>query len=114
MAWLPFLTLAADVESGRAVFQVCSACHSTKPDQTSIGPSLFGVVGRPSGSVPGFDYSPAMKAAHKTWSPKALSQYLADPAAVVPGNKMAYAGVKDPEDRADLIAYLKTLNNKSN
>lgn len=111
LCWVAYGADAADVESGRAVFQVCAACHPSKPGELSIGPTLYGVVGRASGSVTGFDYSAAMKASNRTWTLQALDQYLSDPAAVIPNNKMAYAGVKDPQDRADLIAYLATLGN---
>ncbi|MGC4085497.1 MAG: cytochrome c family protein [Vicinamibacterales bacterium] len=103
---------APDPESGRSVFQLCQACHSTKPGGQSIGPTLFGVVGRRAGSVEGFDYSPAMKGAARTWNRKTLDAYLTNPATSVPGNKMALVGIPDPRDRADLIAYLAQLGPK--
>lgn len=101
----------AQVNQGKTFFNdVCSACHTNKPNQNRIGPSLFGVVGRHAGSAPGFDYSAAMKGAQVTWNPETLDRYLADPKAVVPGNKMPYAGVKNEERRKDLISYLSTLS----
>jgi cytochrome c2 len=98
------------VKEGRTVFNdVCSACHTDKPNKHKIGPSLFGVIGRHAGSAPGFDYSDAMKGAPVTWNDETLDRYLADPKAFVPGNKMPYMGVKNDERRKDVIAYLHTL-----
>ena len=74
-----------------------------------IGPSLFGVVGRPAGKVPGFRYSAANQATDIVWTPEVLDKYLTAPKAVVPGTTMLYAGLKDDAKRADLIAYLGTL-----
>lgn len=106
---------AADVESGRAVFQVCQACHSSKPGETGIGPTLAGIVGRRAGSLPGYDYSAAMKAAGAKgliWDRKTLGGYLTNPSSYLPGIKMTLAGLPDPQDREDLIAYLGTLKGK--
>lgn len=97
------------VARGRQLFQACAACHSTQPGGAGLGPSLAGIVGRPAASVPGFTYSHAMKNAHLTWTQQKLLQYLADPQAVVPGNRMPYAGMPDANDRAALAAYLGTL-----
>ena len=74
-----------------------------------VGPSLFGVVGRKSGSVPGFRYSPANQSANVTWDQAILDKYLQSPRSVIPGTIMTYAGLKDDTKRADLIAYLATL-----
>lgn len=102
--------LAADAGPGKAVFQSsCSICHSVQPGQNKIGPTLFGVVGRKTGSVPGYSYSPANQSANLTWDDATLDKYLAAPRTVVPGTKMTYAGVKDDAKRGDLIAYLATL-----
>jgi cytochrome c len=102
--------LPGQVNEGKTFFNdVCSACHTNKPQQNRIGPSLFGVIGRHAGSAPGFDYSTAMKSAAVTWDAETLDRYLADPKSVVPGNKMPYAGVKNDERRKNLIAYLSTL-----
>jgi cytochrome c2 len=98
------------VKEGKSFFNdVCSACHTDKPNKHKIGPSLFGVIGRHAGSAPGFDYSEAMKGASLTWNDETLNRYLADPKSVVPGNKMPYTGVKNEERRKDVIAYLHTL-----
>ena len=100
---------ASEIAAGRQVFRICQACHSLDPGRTIIGPSLAGLIGRQSGSVAGFDYSPAMKEAHITWGPSTLDAYLADPQKVVPGNRMPFAGLKSDLDRRDVIAFLETL-----
>ena len=100
---------AGDPAAGRAVFNKCSICHTVKPGQNAIGPSLFGVVGRKSATEPGFSYSDAMKKADKTWDEATLDTYLTSPKAMVPGTKMVFPGLSKPEDRANLIAYLATL-----
>ncbi len=101
---------AADPAAGKAVFaSQCSICHSPQPGKNMIGPSLFGVVGRKTGSVPGFHYSPANQAANLTWDEATLDKYLQAPRATVPGTTMTYGGLKDDTKRADLIAYLATL-----
>jgi len=101
---------AADAEAGQAVFATqCGVCHSPLPGKNMVGPSLFGVVGRTSGSVEGFRYSAANKAAGITWNAEILDKYLAAPREVVPGTIMTYAGLKDDAKRADLIAWLETL-----
>jgi cytochrome c2 len=101
---------AGDPAAGKAVFQAtCAICHAVQAGQNKIGPSLFGVVGRKTGSVSGYNYSPANKGANLTWDAATLDKYLESPRTVVPGTKMPYAGLKDAGKRADLIAYLATL-----
>jgi cytochrome c len=100
---------AGDPAAGRAVFLVCSACHSAKPAEKNIGPTLYGIVGRKAGTVADFDYSPTLKSASITWTRVTLDAYLKNPAAYVKGNKMAFVGIPDARDRADLIAYLTRL-----
>jgi cytochrome c2 len=100
-----------DVPTGEKIFKSqCSICHSPQPNRNVIGPSLFSVVGRHSGSVPGFHYSPANLASGLVWNPDTLDRYLAGPRQVVPGTAMTYPGLKDPHQRADLIAYLASLH----
>jgi cytochrome c len=96
---------AADVEHGKVVFQTCAACHSDKPD--AIGPSQRGVYGRKSGSLDNFRYSNAMLRANLVWDEANLRAYLKDPQAKVPGNRMPFAGLTDPKDIDDVIAFLK-------
>lgn len=98
-----------DPAAGKAVFGKCAACHSVAAGQNKVGPSLHGVVGRHSGSVEGFSYSPAMKATNWDWTPEQLNKYLADPRGVVTGTKMIFPGIKADADRANLVAYLGTL-----
>jgi cytochrome c len=101
--------LAQDAAKGESFFKrACAACHTVEAGKNKIGPSLHGVVGRKSGSVEGFAYSPAMKSADKTWDDASLSEYLKDPKGAIPGNKMAYAGVKNEADLKSVIAYLET------
>lgn len=114
MMALPAMALAqaaaaqatGDAAAGEKVFNQCKACHTVQAGQNRVGPSLHGVVGRKAGSVEGFTYSPAMKNSGLTWTPEELDKYLADPKGTVPGNKMAFPGLKKPEDRANVIAYL--------
>jgi cytochrome c len=101
---------AADPAAGKSVFSsVCSICHSAQAGKNGIGPSLFDVVGRKTGSVAGFHYSPANQNANLTWDAATLDKYLQSPRTVIPGTIMTYAGLKDDTKRADLIAYLATL-----
>ena len=104
-------SLAADSAAGQQIFKAqCSICHSEVPGQNRVGPTLFGVVGRPAGSGPGFQYTADHKKLGITWDAATLDKYLANPRAMVPDTSMIYAGLKDDAERADLIAYLETLH----
>jgi cytochrome c len=93
---------------GKIVFLQCRACHSLKAGEPhKIGPNLHGTIGAPAASRPGYAYSPALKASGIKWTDDRLDAFLAKPAAVVKGTKMAYAGLAKPADRAAVIAYLK-------
>jgi cytochrome c len=96
---------AGDPRVGEGIYERCAACHSLTHDRA--GPRHCGLVGRRAGSVAGFDYSEAMKRSKVVWTAAALDRFLADPDAVVPGTSMGYDGVKDPKERADLLAYLE-------
>jgi len=99
-----------DVKAGEAVFKrTCAVCHTVEAGKNKIGPSLFAVVGRKSGSIEGFKYSDAMKKADVAWSNDTLDRYLADPKGFVPGNRMTYAGLKKEADRKAVIDYLDTV-----
>ena len=101
---------AADPGAGRSAFAgTCAICHSVQAGQNKIGPTLFGVVGRKTGVVQGYAYSPANEGANMTWDEATLDKYLQAPRAMMPGTKMTFAGVKDDTKRADIIAYLATL-----
>ena len=101
---------AADPASGEKLFKAkCALCHAVEPGKNKIGPSLAGIVGRPSGSVTGFKYSPANLAANVTWDEATLDKYLIDPKAMIKGTTMPFPGDKNDAERADLVAYLKSL-----
>jgi cytochrome c len=91
-----------------ADFSRCAGCHSTQVGQNKIGPSLAGVFGKPSGSVPGYNYSAALKNAHLTWDQQTLDKFLQNPGGVVHGTKM-FATVPDADTRQRVVAYLKSL-----
>ena len=95
-----------DAAEGAKGFKKCSVCHVVDKPQNRVGPSLLGVIGRPAGTVEGFKYSEAMKGSGIVWSAETLDAYIADPKGYIPGNKMAFAGLKKPEERADVIAYI--------
>jgi cytochrome c len=101
---------AQDVAKGEQVFKKCATCHSIEPGAKKIGPSLHGVVGRPAGTLEGFNYSEAMKTSGKVWDDATLDAYLADPKGYIPKNKMAFVGLKEAKDRQDVIAYLKSVS----
>jgi cytochrome c len=101
------VALAADAEHGKQLFQACSACHTDRPD--ALGPSLKGVVGRKSAALEDFRYSNPMRRANLVWDEENLRAYIADPQAKVPGNRMPFAGLHDPKDVDDVIAFLNTL-----
>jgi cytochrome c len=104
---------AADAENGAEVFKKCRACHDVGPTaKNKVGPLLNGLLGRKAGTIEGFSYSEANRKAGDggwVWTEENLSKYLEDPRSAMPGNKMAFAGLKDEQDRQDLVAYLKTF-----
>jgi cytochrome c len=100
---------AGDAAAGKQVFTTtCGACHSTEPGVNKIGPSLAGIVGSKSGAVPGYNFSPALKAANITWDEQELDKFLKNPSADVHGTRMVIS-VPDTEHRQNIIAYLETL-----
>jgi len=101
----------ADADNGSKLTRPCQACHDfTKGGPNKVGPNLWGVVGRKVAGVDGFAYSDAMKAKGGNWGYDELYKFLANPKGVVAGTKMGFAGYPKPEDRADVIAYLRTLS----
>jgi cytochrome c len=121
-SWLPATLLATvtifaaagakaqDAAAGERVFRAnCSICHSVQPGRNLVGPSLFAVVNRHSGQMQNFHYSDANRNSGLTWNVATLDRYLAGPRELVPGTKMTFPGLKDAQQRADLIAYLATL-----
>jgi cytochrome c len=102
--------LAADPAAGQKIFKAqCAICHTVVAGENRIGPTLYGVVGRPAGSVPGFHYTADHKKLGITWDAATLDKYLTDPRAMVPDTSMVYGGLKDDAARADLVAYLESL-----
>lgn len=101
---------AQDAEAGKKVFNKCMACHAVGPGaKNKVGPELNGLFGRPAGSVEGYAYSKANKESGITWTEETFTTYIQDPRGVVKGTKMAFAGIKDEKQIADLVAYLKTF-----
>ena len=96
--------VAGDARRGAEIYQRCGACHSLERDRT--GPRHCGLIGRRAGSLPGFDYSAAMRDAGLIWSVATLDRFLADPLGTLPGTTMTIDGIKDARERADLLAYL--------
>lgn len=98
--------VTGDVKNGKKVFRKCKACHQLKEGKNGVGPSLYNVVGRDAGALDGFKYSKPMAAAGIVWTPENLTGYLADPKGFMPGNKMAFRGLRKEADIADVIAYI--------
>lgn len=108
LAGVKFASYTGDAAAGEKAFAVCKTCHAVEAGKNMVGPSLHGLIGRHSGEIPGFTYSAANKGSGIVWSEAKLFQYLEAPQRVIPGTKMTYTGLKDPQKRADVIAYLKT------
>jgi cytochrome c len=108
LALIPSAWADGDAAAGATVFLQCSACHAVGAGaQNIVGPVLNGVVGRVAGTYPGYRYSSAMKKSGLTWDESTLKQYLRGPDKVMPGTKMAFAGLVTEDDLANVVAYLK-------
>jgi cytochrome c len=113
LAELPAPYNAGDPAHGKAVFARCRSCHTTNEGGADMtGPNLYGVFGRKAGTKAGYNYSDALKAAGWTWDAQHIDKWIENPRADVPGTKMSFVGLKDPKDRTDVIAYLKTATGK--
>jgi len=100
----------ASADAGAAAFKKCASCHTVdKGGANRLGPNLYGVVNRAKGAVEGFSYSAAVKGKGGEWTFENLANFLHDPKGWLPGNKMGFAGVKDDQELADLLVYLRTL-----
>jgi cytochrome c len=99
----------ADLAKGKILFLQCRACHSLVPEAEpgKIGPTLYGVLGRAAGAVPGFVYSEALAKSGITWSAEEIDKWLARPSDYLPGNKMIFIGIDNPQDRANIIAFIQ-------
>ncbi|MGZ9810964.1 c-type cytochrome [Pseudoroseicyclus sp. H15] len=100
----------ADPAAGEGVFRNCRSCHSIEPDTNMTGPTLYGVVGRGVDTVAGYSYSGALEEHADVWTPEVLNAFLTDPQGFAPGTKMSYAGLRSIQDRANIIAWLDTLD----
>ena len=102
---------SGDANHGKQLYARCAACHSLTVDRT--GPRHCGLLGRRAGGVPGFAYSEAMKRSGIVWTTATLDRFLANPMQAIPGTAMGYAGLSDPKERADLVAYLAQASGSS-
>jgi cytochrome c len=101
---------AGDAAKGKTVFARCAVCHNVEKDGgNGVGPNLFGIAGRKSATVDGFAYSGPMKAANLSWTDDNLSKWVAGPAKMIPGTKMAFGGIAQKSQIADVVAYLDSL-----
>ncbi|MGR3503247.1 c-type cytochrome [Pseudaestuariivita sp.] len=103
------LLAEADPADGEGVFRACRACHKLEDGENGTGPHLYAVVGREVGAVDGFGYSGALSEVAEVWTPENLNGFLENPRGWAPGTSMGYSGLRKPEDRANLIAYLDTI-----
>ncbi|QLC22464.1 cytochrome c family protein [Parasphingopyxis sp. CP4] len=102
-----FAEFTGDAAAGETVFSQCRACHVVDPGVNRTGPTLHNIVGAEAGQIDGFNYTDANANSGIVWTPEKLFQYLERPQRIIPGTRMAFAGLSDPQDRADLIAYLE-------
>jgi cytochrome c len=96
-----------DPEAGERVYSRCRACHVVDQEQNRVGPHLVGIYGREAGAVEGYRYSPALADSGIVWDDETIAAYVADPRGFIPGNRMAFPGIRDEQEIADLLAYLR-------
>ena len=106
---IAFYLASADAAKGENVFKKCAACHNADPGgANALGPNLYGVMGNPVAAHPGYAYSPALKGVGGAWDWDKMSAWLTNPKKFAPGNKMTFAGLGNPQDRADVMAFLNS------
>ena len=106
-AGFPAPYASADYARGKRIFKQCKTCHTLEEGgPTVLGPNLYGVFGREVGAMEGFSYSEPLQEADFTWTPEQLDQWLTNPRAFLPGNRMSFSGVRRPDDRTAVIAYI--------
>ena len=103
---------SADVGKGEKIFKKCHACHKIEDGVNAVGPSLYGVVGRKVGTEAGYTYSEAVGTHGGVWTPENLDHFLTKPKSFIPGTKMGFAGIRDVQERADVVAYLESVVKK--
>ncbi len=108
LGWGSGASAEGDPAAGERVFRQCQACHVIDAEQNRVGPHLVGIFGREAGAVEGFNYSPAMAGSGIVWDEETIAAYLADPRGYIPGNRMAFAGLRQEQQIADVIAYMKS------
>ena len=115
LVFSPVAAQAQDAAAGEKTFAQCRACHQIGPTaKNAVGPVLNGLFGRHSGSVEGYNYSPANKNSGITWDEPTFREYIQNPRGKIPGTKMVYAGLKDEQRITDLVAYLKQFDATGN
>lgn len=113
VAKLPAPFNGADIANGKAVFNQCKSCHTIGADGANMtGPNLYNVWGRTAGTKEGFNYSDAVKMAGFSWDAEHLDRWLESPRGMMPGTKMSFVGLKSPQDRVDVIGYLRTQSDQ--
>ncbi|MEO5971795.1 MAG: cytochrome c family protein [Sphingomicrobium sp.] len=106
---IEFFLASADPAKGEQVFKKCAACHNAEPGgANALGPALYGVMGNPVGGHPGFAFSDALKGKGGQWDWAQMSAWLSNPKKFAPGTKMTFAGLSNPEDRANIMAFLNS------
>ena len=107
--------IVGDAAAGERIYIFCQSCHSlNEGGANKVGPNLYGIFGRQAAQAEGFIYSAALNSADITWTAEKLDQWITRPAALVPGTTMVFAGVNDPQQRANLIAYLEAASGAAN
>lgn len=107
---LALAATGADIANGQRQFRRCQSCHTiTEGGRHTVGPNLYGVIGRPAASASGFSYSRALIESGLSWDAETLEEWIENPRELVPGNRMSFVGLRNSDDRRDVIAYLNSV-----